>query len=498
MFSEKLNFLIDITGVKNSDLAAYASVDASHISRLRTGSRKLSKKQSYVMPMARYFAKHITEPFKRRIVADALHFPGGWPKDNKLTAELIYEWLVSEDDTDTVKSDGFFKGFANAGRTQTPVSETPPEKNFSDSSSFFYYGAEGKQNAVIRFLNDVLNEETPQTLLLFSDEELGWLYEDSAFVKEWTRLLTAVLKKGNRIKIIHTINRDSNEMAEALLRWIPVYMTGSIEPYYYPKLRDGVFQKTMFIAPRTAAVISSSVKMNVENMLNIYIVIPEAVKSLVAEYERYLSLCRPLIDIMNVSNADRYFREISDFENISAPNAVFAPVPSLMTMPESLADVFAAKSPVIKSVWEKSSKQFEMFSEENEFYEIILLPTQDQLAADRIPMPMSDFFRADNLYYTKKQYKEHLQNVLRLTREKPHYHAVINTEFVSDVMVYVKEDVGVIVSKANLPTVVFTMREPNMTAAFWNYILKLIPHPSKDKDVNFAGKIEKIIESLQD
>lgn len=104
--------------------------------------------------------------------------------------------------------------------------------------------------------------------------------------------------KGNRVRIIHTVSRDLNEFLEAITKWIPIYMTGMIEPYYYPRLRDGVFQRTMFIAPDTAAVISSSVQQDTEGMLHIFLTDRAAVGALVTEYERYFMLCRPLMRIL--------------------------------------------------------------------------------------------------------------------------------------------------------------------------------------------------------
>ena len=73
------------------------------------------------------------------------------------------------------------------------------------------------------------------------------------------------------IKIIHTISRDMNEMPEAVTRRIPMYMTGMIGPYCYPRLKDGVFQRTLFLTPSTTAVVSSSVQPDTDGMLNLFL-----------------------------------------------------------------------------------------------------------------------------------------------------------------------------------------------------------------------------------
>lgn len=496
MFSEKLNFLMEIADVRNSSLAAAVSMDASHISRLRGGSRKLPKNQTYVMPMACYFARHINDPFKRKIVSDALHFPCEWSNNTDTAAELIYRWLTDNDEAEDAKVDKFLMRFANAGNSEAPLTGLAGQMNIADQSEYCYYGSEGKQTAVIRFLTDVLREETPQTLLLFSDEELSWLYGDPAFSHEWARLLTGVLSKGNRLKIIHTVSRDSNEMMEAVTKWIPVYMTGAIESYYYPKLRDGLFQRTLFIAPKTAAVVSNSVRQDISEMLNFYITVPDGIKALAAEYERYLSLCRPLINVMNVTSAELFFKELRDFNAVSAAGIIFAPVPSLMTMPENLVNIFAEKSPSMKKAWLTVSEHIDTLTEQNELFEIIMPPAQEQIEADAIPMPMNDFYRTENLYYTVSQYKEHLENAVKLMKKNPHYHAAAAAELQQNVMIYVKEDTGVIMAKPYSPTVVFTMREPNITAAFWSFMQRKVSAAITEKGMTADKKLESLIEML--
>jgi transcriptional regulator with XRE-family HTH domain len=71
-FNEKLDFLMNITKTKNSDLAMYTSLDSSYISRLRRGKRKLSKSENYVQSMADYFGKSIKEDYQKKTIFDMI------------------------------------------------------------------------------------------------------------------------------------------------------------------------------------------------------------------------------------------------------------------------------------------------------------------------------------------------------------------------------------------------------------------------------------------
>ena len=283
MFSEKLNFLMEITNVQNNKLATAVKVDASHISRLRHGTRRLPKNQTYLLPMALYFSRQINLDYQKKIIGDAIGIKGEWPDDNEMVAKLLYNWLLDNISANDAAVDSIIQSFSMKKKKKNENTYVELKQNTDNKS--YYYGIEGIREAVIRFLTEVANEDTPQTLLLFSDEEMSWLYEDRIYAKKWAALLKNVLMRGNRIKIIHTVSRDLNELLEAVAKWIPIYATGAIEPYYYPKLRDGLFRRTLFIAPKTAAITSTSVHQKTDEMLNVYIEDDAAVSALVKDFK---------------------------------------------------------------------------------------------------------------------------------------------------------------------------------------------------------------------
>ena len=87
-------------------------------------------------------------------------------------------------------------------------------KNIIKEDVKIYKGIEGKRKGVSDFLSLIIEENQPQTLLLFSDEdmELGMGIHGEPGVEKWKELLIQVILKGNRIKIIHTVSRNLYEM----------------------------------------------------------------------------------------------------------------------------------------------------------------------------------------------------------------------------------------------------------------------------------------------
>lgn len=237
--------------------------------------------------MCRYLAARIKKDYQLNALQKLTGIGDTALGSADATALYLEQWLLEKEHDAAAAAGRLISGFSRlaAGPAARPERESLHEA--PQKYAAYLYGNAGKRKAVEQFFLMILREEKPQTLLLFSDENMAWLYEEAAFVARWTELFTQVLLKGNRVRIIHTTSRDLNEMLEAVTKWIPIYMTGMIEPYCYPRLRDGLFQRTLFIAPNTAAVISSSVQQDTGGMLNLFITDRAAVDALSCEYQRF-------------------------------------------------------------------------------------------------------------------------------------------------------------------------------------------------------------------
>lgn len=466
---------MNITNTSNSTIAHNISLDASHVSRLRRGQRNLPKKQSFLLLMSEYFARQIKEDYQKSMLLQAVKTYEDFPVDEKTAAHMIFEWLSEEKDSNEPSVESILNSFTSPVPKPEVFMQSESLQNLYTDKEYYYYGTEGKREAVIRFLSMVAEDEKPQTLLLFSDEEMSWLYHDRDYAMRWASLIRRVLVRGNRIRIIHTVNRDINEMLEAVAKWLPIYIGGAIEPYYYPKLRDGVFKRTLFIAPRTCAVVSTSVQDSFQEMVNFFVTDKKAIDSLSMEYNNYYSLCRPLMKIFNVVNYDRFWDIFEEMEKEEARCIITGPTLSLMTMPEAVAVELekTAKNKLILKVRNKSANTFENNIKKINITEIISLPTAELVSEGAAKLPYSDMIFGRELHYTKDQFLLHLENVVTNLEKHKNYNVVLNTGRDEDLVLYGKEDSGIVVAKYGPPSAVFAMNEPNMSAAFWDYLNRL-------------------------
>jgi hypothetical protein len=292
-------------------------------------------------------------------------------------------------------------------------------------------------------------------------------------------------------------------MLTSIKEWMPLYMTGAIEPYYYPKKRDGIFKRTIFAAPNTAALTSTVVGNMGDKNISYLIQNKAALKSLETEFNNYLKLCKPLGKIFDSRNRKQYLQTLGEFENeegnsILNPNAI-----SIRTLP-----INTAKKIMIRNNYREISQTLEYAKRRNtlfeenikdwEFTDIVTLPKIEDVEKDNVIINFSNLLGIPPVTYKKDELIEHLENILRLSQKYENYNLIVNPEKSDkELSLYCKEDVGIIASKKEPPFMIFAINESNMTAAFWDFLKGKIENKKfhkKDSMKKLSDYIKKIKE----
>ena len=476
MFAERFDALMNIAEVSNSLLGRYVNMNSSHIGRLRSGARSLPKKHAYLAAMCRYLAGHIKKEYQLNALQKLTNIGSAALSSPESTALYLEQWLLEREEDTSAATGRLISGFSRLASRPVSMPADSTAGELPQKYAAYLYGNAGKRKAVEQFFTAILWEDKPQTLLLFSDENMAWLYEDAAFAARWVELFTKVILKGNRVKIIHTVSRNMNEMLEAVTEWIPIYMTGMIEPYCYPRLRDGVFQRTLFIAPNTAAVVSSSVQQDTDGMLNLFLTDRAALDALKAEYERYFGLCRPLMRIFTKRDAEVFQRTAESLAAADGDAYLCCTMPPLFAMPEKLVAALSGQigSETLISQWKRSLAVFRETIKKQRLTLVLLDPVCATPTPDVLRPPMRELFSDCDFLYTKRQYSMHIERLRQLEKQYENLKVRFVSELPDNTLLYVKEDAGVIMAKANASETAFVINERNMINAFWDYMEKRV------------------------
>ncbi|HHX50019.1 MAG TPA: transcriptional regulator [Clostridia bacterium] len=448
--------------------------------------------------MADYFARHCTADYQRKALSDALNISMGAVSAGELSLSIA-KWLGEEEKHEAKGIGGFLNGPPEI-KVNSRITGKLPEMEQKDKSFKLpqeeisvFYGLEGKRLATEYFLLEVLAQSNPQNLLLYSDEATDWMTADSKFAARWAQLMIGVLAKGTRIKIVHTVSRDLDEMLNAILQWMPLYMTGLIEPYYYPKKRDGLFKQTRFISPGVSAVIAGSIGNSIDYSVNWLIRNNDAIRAYTEEFNQYLNQCKPLMRIFTAKDKELYLETLIEFEKERSNSIIKTESLSLLTMPETISPAIMSrmgmKNGNLIGYQKERIKIFEKNLQTNSIVEIVPKFDLETVKKGKVKVSLSDMMIDDSVYYTQEEYIQHLTHLVHLLKTYETFHIKFIEEApASNYMVYAKEDLGAIIAKTSPPPVVLAVNETNLTAAFWDFLRHMIG----EKDYQSPNNTEEI------
>lgn len=492
-FAEKLNFLMEFTNISNAFLAKQIAMDASYVSRLRNGKRGMPKDEQTLYSIAEVIGKQLEKNYQKRLIMDLLQLPY-LPNDNLLLAQKISEWFSNAENVHVTDIESSFLG-SSANFVSNDVSGNK-ENERPDLQLF--YGDDGMREGALTFLTEVLEYAKPQTILLFSDETTQWMMEKPQFAKKIAEVLFLLLQKGHKIKIIHTISRDLSEMIDGITQWMPLHLAGDLKSFYYPKKRDGLFKRSIYVAPGISALVSSSTGENNPFAVKLLHRDKNVVASYELEFSNFLSLCRPLMKIFSFANFEEYYRTLEKFECIEGDVYIEGSMPSPVTMPAELFESMISNFKDADKLAGIQRLRREMFLNnlnQNEFVEIFGLPPFGEWEKGYVESRMPFILSMDSLKYTKDDFITHLEAIIDYIKQYPNYNVFIGESAAIKCNVYLKEDIGVLVSNVNGPMSIALTDEGNMLSAFEDY---LGAFKDKYEYVYVAGNSNTNIKQLED
>ncbi|MDO4560159.1 MAG: hypothetical protein Q4C86_04330 [bacterium] len=509
LFSDKLIFLLNVTTTTNAQLARAINVDPSMISRLRSGRRGLPHDDSYVEAMAGYFSKQFTKQYQRSALGDALGQDGlSLPEQPHLLSVIIYEWMKAAGYDADSKAGVLLKTFDHLSLShykENAETAAPDSAEWDSSELFIYYGNEGKRKAVLAFLDRILQCESHCTVRITSDESYEWIVEAPAFAAKLAQAIAALRDRGHRCQRIAASVSDINYSFDSITRWLPLMASGMLESFYYPRMRDGVYHRTMLVAPNVAALVSTSVGTQRESGATFLTLEKATVECYAREFADYFSMCKPMTKTYSGAQmSDMLLLRALGYENAFANCIQKSGSLSLITMPPALVDGILAKaeSPSAQKLLRQlkdDSWHFEDIVSRYKIIDIFPLAAVEEIAAGKVPIAASQILCGRACYYSPQEYQAHLQNVIALLKKYRNYHLVPDDGgHICSNIIYIREGAQALLCKDADPVSIIEITENNMVSALWEYIMRGIEPRLSPAAVKPAviKQLEKLVRNI--
>lgn len=494
IFADKLSWLMKNFNISNNKLAKAISVDPSLVSKWLNGKRVPPVNSPYIIQITEYFLKFPHGEYKQALLLEFLadEFPQMDLENYVVRRRALTEWLTGKEPSScgqlkSINSKEIAKIMTSNGAGQT-----------SGKQGFYelFSGREGRRRSVINFLQDVLKTHETVELLLVSQEDITWIIEDEDFLSQWKILLSEIIKRGHKIKIIHTVHRDISQITAMINNWIPLHLTGRVESFYHPKYDEPTLFKSMFIVSGLTSIVSfsTSTENDSENTFQFGDV---AVLGLLEQYYRsYLTQCRPLVQSFMDSKILQLFNGMMGTQ--IKPGYFYTLRNSLisLTMPVGLFARILENSNLSGKEKEERIQLHRIWTEAflqtikvNRFREICPIGAIDLMINEATYMyPGSEFFLMGPIELCASDVQEYLTNIIDILENNDNYELILfNTRptlMPESVSLFFKEDYYAVVSSRDSTPYAIEINEGNILHAFEDYfeeIYEQIPVNNRTK-----------------
>ncbi|SBW11013.1 putative transcriptional regulator [uncultured delta proteobacterium] len=499
-FSEKFDWLMGLTGTPNSLLARVIEQDPSYISRLRHGKRGIPKHADFLEGAAAFFVEQCTTEYRKKALLEMAgeHDPAAFDAPEQLARKLA-RWLMAEipDRPDPVGL--LLNDMSGMSGKKMPAKQ--PSRT-AQGDMLVFYGEEGRRQAAAALLALALQQDGPATLMLYSDESKDWQHEVSPFSYEWAGALWQIILRGGRIRVIHKISQDLDEMLGVVRLWLPFYASGAVEPYYYPKLRDGVYKRTLSVVAGVGAAFSTSIGQQSGGVPTFLTTERMAVDSFTNEFTSYLSLCCPLVHI-HAQGTPRYAQALQDYVGRGASSILQTDCLPLVTAPEDMLEALYARTPAaerepFRRFCGEYRQRAAQHVNEHDLFHLLRLESPESIRGGKVLFSCLNLpAGTPPLAYTPRWYAEHLRNTLQMLEDCAKYHICILREEPAGYTVRAFEGGEVFILRESPANILFRVTESTMASAFWDFLVHKRDSMARTNRRQTATAIRELLEQFE-
>lgn len=483
-----LNRLLDLFKIKSSDLAKALNYDSSFISRIRSGQRKPSHLITFVQQICNYIERHYnTEDAKKKIslLIGCSHEEIATPQDyhtqlmNWFHQPIILSPNSTEHFVQTINEFNL-EEYIDAIHFNDIKLPTLP---FQIHSCRNYYGLKQMREGELNFLKATVLSNSTETVTMCSDMPMEDMAKDMEFSKKWMFGLAAMLKKGLHIRIIHNLNRPFQELMLGLESWIPLYMTGLVEPYYFKKAQDKIYCHLNY-SSGNAALYGECIQGH-HNDAHYYLTTKKNEVNYYKRKTQYLiEKASPLMKIYT-SNIKTEFQEfmVSLIEETSLMYRLSTSLP-IYTIPDAVLNRILERNhcnlnqqKMIKEHVKSQKRLFEDYLEHSLISEEIKFFEKEEFEQTPPSLILSDLLcedLIDTINYTYDEYQLHKSATFQYAKQHPNLQLQLcHRNPFRNIEITIYDNKYVILSKNAHPTIHFVISHPSLMGAIKDMVIAM-------------------------
>lgn len=451
-YSSNLAFLMDKLKLSGKDISRALDIDNSLVSKWRNNKRPLNINTANLDNLADYLLNH-----KKGVHLD-------------LITNILVEYYPA-------------KSFKNKGDVHSqlvfwltePYEPITYQLEITDNEPFTVFcGNDGRREAVLFFLDEVLKQDEPQNLYLISQEEMSWIIEDSNFLLQWRQKLEEILSRGNKINVIHWVDRSTSTLGDIIEQWLPLYLTGNIQSWFFPKYSETLLKSTLFLIKDRIA-ITGMEGARAEDRYTLILTDSFSLKHYEWVFDSIRKKCHPLVNVFSVREK-QLLNQLDKFKDIEGELISIANFPGFFTLPENMFNELLKTNNIDKAVEEMCINYYKKINSLFKEKEIKSIYTKDgiknALNYQKFIYKDLSLIAGKNISASKDFAKRHLKHLIDKSENDDSFHAGLVDSF-TKLDVLINSEGYALTWNPVVSEFLVSVTEPNVVSAYYVKLLDL-------------------------
>ena len=484
--NKNFNELITTLNVNMAELSRSSTYDSSLLSKIRTGNRNPAKPKDFIETVCNFIVKKYKTEDDKKAVALLIGSTLEELKDSSNYYNKLLNWFS----TNSIPSHNYINDFLsnldnfNLGEyikaihfDEIKVPIVPFYRAFSKT----YYGIEEMKKGELDFFKATVLSKSNDSIFMCSDMPMEDMAQDIEFGKKWMYAIAIMLKKGLHLNIIHNLDRPFNEMMLGLESWLPIYMTGQISPYFLKKSQDNIYCHFNYVSG-TVALFGECINGYHDKGKYTLTTNKTDISYYKTKAECLLRKATPLMEIYKEDSKNAYNAFLASSVRIKANRIRILSSLPIHTISDDLLLRILKHNNISDKEIERIKKAVDMQKNilketiennivKDEFSNLSL----EEFETSPLSLFLADNFYEKKIYYTYKEYQEHLNLTKKYEKSNNNYKLSINnnTTF-KNIQILIFEKNFVMISKANSPSIHFVIHHPKLRNAIENFIPPIV------------------------
>ena len=340
-----LGYLMDRLGLSTAALARRLHVDASLVSKWRSGSRRLSAKSVYFDEVCRMLLEQ-----NPMALTDALRslVPLEEPKREEGESRKRGDGSLSKEE-EISGTEGISGGSSG---TEALLYRVLNDRHFTVPKAFtiraealctaeiaIYTSGEGRRQAISDLLEIAEAMETPGELFYVDSEQTGWLLEDTAYAREWVVRMVRLLDRGFVFKAALHFSVSVDKFVAFFQLCSPLIFHRNAQWYYHQYYDENIYWFSFFILEHAMSIAGMSMSPE-QTSATVY---TDAYSILQHRnvVEMVLSSCRPMFSGLSMGLGAEAARMLREQGRAGETLFSYLPAPAFMAPENSCLMIFS-------------------------------------------------------------------------------------------------------------------------------------------------------------